>query len=193
MIHLQTTLDKLKAPDLAVSHTHFCLHSVFLSFIRSSHIGLFTYPTEAYSQCDCCWKAFPPSPEGLFRPGAAVVMGLGEAWSVSTSGAKQDRAPATHQPQCYCPASQRPTPGARQWRRCSKLSQEWSRFTKIVHLAPQPPHLLHLYQLLQPPSQRIWKGKYRQNRARRDVFLAPSLSSPAPLFTLLNLNSPFFW
>lgn len=71
--------------------------------------------------CDCCWKDFPPSPEGLFRPGAAVVIGLGDAWSVSTSG---DRAPANHQPQCYYVASQQPTPGARQWGRCSKLSQE---------------------------------------------------------------------
>ena len=71
-------------------------------------------------------------------------MGLGEAWSVSTSGAEQDRTPATHQPQCYCPASQRPTPGARQWRRCSKLSQEWGGLTKIVHLALQP--------FLPPPS-----------------------------------------
>lgn len=57
-------------------HTHFCLHLVFHSFIQSSHIGLFTYSTEAYSQCDCCWKAFPPSPEGLFRPWGCCSDGI---------------------------------------------------------------------------------------------------------------------
>lgn len=115
-----------KSPDPAPSLTLRTLlpATSARSFIRTSPMGLFPYSTEAYFQCDCCWKAFPPSPEGPFRPGAAVVMGLEEAWSVSTSGAEQDGAPATHQPRRYCPASQRPTPGARQWRRCSKLSQE---------------------------------------------------------------------
>lgn len=69
----------------ASSYRVFCF---FFFSTRSSHLGLFTCLTEAYSECDCGWKDFPPSPEGLFRPGAAVLIGLGDAWSVSTSGAE---------------------------------------------------------------------------------------------------------
>lgn len=162
-------------------------------------MGLFPYSTEAYFQCDCCWKAFPPSPEGPFRPGAAVVMGLEEAWSVSTSGAEQDGAPATHQPRRYCPASQRPTPGARQWRRCSKLSQEWSGFlTKIVHLAaqlfaapPPPPRRRRPPPFSSKHRREIMKGKpsSRSNQKgclSRTPFFSGSLSlsfkSEFPLF-----------
>lgn len=120
-------------------------------------------------------------------------MGLGEAWSVSTSGAQQDRAPATHQPQCYCPASQRPTPGARQWRRCSKLSQEWGGLTKIVHLALQP--FLPPPLLLLPPaataSATITENLKRKLSSKKRQKGCLSLSSPAPSLTLLNLNSPF--
>lgn len=131
-------------------------------------------------------ESFPPSPEGLFSPGAAAVMGLGEAWSVSTSGAEQDRAPTTHQPQCYCLASQRPTPGARQWRRCSKRSQEWGGQTKIVHLAPKSlllPRLLRCYHHQLPENL---KGiiKIKAEGMSFLLFLFP-------LLTLLNLNSPF--
>lgn len=87
MIHLPSSLNEFTTHDLTI-HRHFFLQSLLLFFTRSSHLGLFTCLTEAYSECDCCWKDFPPSPEGLFRPRAAVVIGLGDAWSVSTSGAE---------------------------------------------------------------------------------------------------------
>lgn len=86
MIHSPLSLNKFTTHDFTI-HRHF-LQSFLLFFTRSSHLGLFTGLTEAYSECDWCWKDFPPSPEGLFRPGAAVVIGLGDAWSVSTSGAE---------------------------------------------------------------------------------------------------------
>lgn len=98
-----------RQPSVALTHTH--THSSLFLLEVYRHIYIF------YRGIFSMWlllEAFPPSPEGLFSPGAAVVMGLGEAWSVSKSGAEQDRAPTTHQPQCYCPASQRLTPGAGQ-------------------------------------------------------------------------------
>lgn len=69
------------------THASPCTRPFFFS-LRSSHLGLFPCPIEAYSESDCCWEGFPPSLEGPFRAGAAAVMGLGVAWSVSTSGAE---------------------------------------------------------------------------------------------------------
>lgn len=88
MIHLPSSLNDIHHPWPHHPQTLLLAESFAFFFARSSHLGLFTCLTEAYSECDCCWKDFPPSPEGLFRPGAAVVIGLGDAWSVSTSGAE---------------------------------------------------------------------------------------------------------
>lgn len=174
-------------------------------------MGLFPYSTEAYFQCDCCWKAFPPSPEGPFRPGAAVVMGLEEAWSVSTSGGRAGR--CSGDPPASALLSRFPATHSR----CQAMEKMLQTFpgmkrilTKIVHLAVQlftvpPLHPLHPPHPRPPPHRpppfapshrrEIMKGKPSSRSKQkgclsRTPFFSGSLSlsfkSKFPLFLVLS-------